>query len=256
MKSNKNDSRDAEAICEAMTRPNMRFVPVKTVAQQDIQALHRVRSRLVGQRTALVNQIRGLLAEYGLILPQQISHVRRGLPALLENTENGLTALARELGRELYAELGQLDERIERLEGLLQRVFRQQADCQRLAQVEGIGLLTATALVAAVGDPTLFRNGREFAAWLGLVPRQHSSGGKTVLLGISKRGDRYLRTLLIHGARAVVCRAATKSDARSQWVAAVKRRRGMLKACVALANKNARIAWALMAHAEPYRKAA
>jgi transposase len=256
VKSNKNDSRDAEAICEAMTRPNMRFVPVKTVAQQDIQALHRVRSRLVGQRTALVNQIRGLLAEYGLILPQQISHVRRGLPALLENTENGLTALARELGRELYAELGQLDERIERLEGLLQRVFRQQADCQRLAQVEGIGLLTATALVAAVGDPTLFRNGREFAAWLGLVPRQHSSGGKTVLLGISKRGDRYLRTLLIHGARAVVCRADTKSDARSRWVAAVKRRRGLLKACVALANKNARIAWALMAHAEPYRKAA
>jgi transposase len=256
VKSNQNDERDAEAICAAVSRPNMRFVPVKTVAQQDIQALHRVRSRLVGQRTALVNQIRGLLAEYGLILPQQISHVRRGLPALLEDTEKSLTALARELGRELYAELIQLDERVERLEKQLPRVFRQHASCQRRAQVEGVGVLTATALVAAVSDPTLFRNGREFAAWLGLVPRQPSSGGKTVLLGIRKRGDRYLRTRLIHGARAAVYRVDTKSDPRSRWVAAVKRRRGLLKACVALANKKARIAWALRAHEEPYRKAA
>jgi transposase len=169
---------------------------------------------LGGQRTALVNQIRGLLAEYGLILPQQMSHVRRGLPLLLEEADNGLTALARELGRELYAELVQLDERIERLEGQLQRVFRQHAGCQRLAQGEGVGVLTATALVAAVGDPSLFRNGREFAAWPGLVPRQQSSGGKTVLLGISKRGDPYLRTLLIHGARTVVYRADTKSVGR------------------------------------------
>ena len=256
VKSNKNDANDAEAICEAVSRPHMRFVPAKSVEQQDIQSLHRVRSRLVSSRTGLVNQIRGLLAEYGIVLPQYVSQLRRGLPLVVEDTDNELTAFSRRLFASLYEELLSLEEKIDALDEQIESVYRTSEPCQRVAAVEGIGPLTATALVAAMSDGKAFKNGRQFAAWLGLVPRQHSSGGKARLLVISKRGDTYLRTLLIHGARSVVCRAGRKTDRRSVWIADQQRRLGTSKACVAVANKNARIVWSLIARGESYRRAA
>jgi transposase len=255
VKSNKNDAADAEAICEAVARPNMRFVPVKTVAQQDIQAVHRVRERRVLARTALVNQIRGLLAEYGLVIPLKRNAVSQALPRILEDADNGLTALAREFVADLYEELQTLSHAVGAYDAKIERLFKANPVCQRLAKVEGVGPVTATALVAA-GDAKVFRNGRQMAAWLGLVPRQYSSGGKQTLLGISKRGDTYLRTLLIHGARAAVAAARRKQDVRSRWITALAERRGANIAAVALANKNARVLWALMARGEEYRTAA
>jgi len=254
VKSNKNDANDAEAICEAVTRPSMRFVPAKSVEQQDIQLLHRVRSRLVGARTQLGNQVRGLLMEYGVVLPQHIGQLRRGLPEVLEDETNELTALSRRLLACLYEELVALDEKIANLEKELRAVYEASEPCRRIAAVEGIGLLTATAAVAAISDGKVFENGRQFAAWLGLVPRQHSSGGKPRLFGISKRGDTYLRTLFIHGARSVVYRACRKTDPRSVWIADKQRNLGTTKACVAVANKNARIVWSLIARGEQYRR--
>ena len=234
----------------------MRFVPLKTVESHDIQAIHRLRSRLIKERTALGNQVRGLLAERGIVMPQGMSRLRQQLPVIVEDEGNTLTPLGREGLRELYEELGALDERVARADRLVQRVFTQTAACQRLAKVEGIGPVVATALVAAVGNAKEFANGRHLAAWLGLVPRQSSSGGKERLLGISKRGDRYLRTLLIHGARATVHRARRKTDARSRWIMSLEQRRGKNIAVVAIANKNARIAWALLTREAEYRKAA
>lgn len=256
VKSNKNDANDAEAICEAVSRPQMRFVPAKSVEQQDIQSLHRVRSRLVSSRTQLASQVRGLLAEYGIVMPQGIGQLRRGLPLILENAENELTDFGRRLFASLYEELVHLDEKIAAMDDQVKAVYRTSEPCQRVAAVEGIGPLIATALIAAVSDGRSFKNGRQFAAWLGLVPRQHSTGGKTRLFGISKRGDPYLRTLLIHGARSVVYRASRKTDPRSRWIADKQRRLGTSKACVALANKNARIVWSLIARGESYRHAA
>lgn len=253
VKSNKNDANDAEAICEAVGRPNMRFVPGKSVEQQDIQLLHRVRSRLVSCRTQLANQVRGLLMEYGIILPRQIGQLRRGLPEILEDESNELTSLSRRLLVSLYHELVDLDSKIEQMEKELRVLYAASEPCQRIAAVEGIGLLSATALIAALSDGRVFQNGRQFAAWLGLVPRQHSSGGKARLFSISKRGDPYLRTLLIHGARSVVYRACRKKDVRSVWIADKQRRLGTSKACVAVANKNARIVWSLIARGQPYR---
>lgn len=254
VKSNKNDARDAEAVCEAVARPGMRFVPAKTVAQQDIQAVHRIRERRVSARTALLNQIRGLLAEYGLVIPLKRNAVSQALPRILEDADNGLTALAREFVAELYEELRALGHAVGTYDAKIERLFKANPVCRRLAEVEGAGPVTATALVAA-GDAGAFQNGRQMAAWLGLVPRQHSSGGKNVLLGISKRGDTYLRTLLIHGARAAVAAAKQKQDARSRWITALAARRGANIAACALANKNTRILWALMARGEEYRKA-
>ncbi len=256
VKSNKNDANDAEAICEAVSRPQMRFVPAKSVEQQDIQSLHRVRGRLVSSRTGLANQIRGLLSEYGIVLPQHVSQLRRGLPLILEDASNELTAFSRRLFASLHNELLALEEKIGALDEQIESVYQTSEPCQRVAAVEGIGPLTATALVAAMSDGKAFKNGRQFAAWLGLVPRQHSSGGKARLLGISKRGDTYLRTLLIHGARSVVSRASRKTDRRSLWIADKQRRLGTSKACVAVANKNARIVWSLIAREEVYRRAA
>ena len=256
VKSNKNDYNDAEAICEAIVRPSMRFVSIKRIEHQDIQALHRVRERLIKERTALVNQIRGLLSEYGIILPMGVHNVRKGLPAILDDIENELTSVARELFADLYTELRSLEERIAKCHRHIERIFLSNPVCHKLAEVEGVGTLTATALIAAIGDPRIFKNGRQMAAWLGLVPRQSSTGGKTVLLGMTKRGNRYLRTLLIHGARAVLRYAPNKSDARSHWIISVKNRRGSNIAAVSLANKNARILWALMSRDETYRKAA
>ena len=256
VKSQKNDANDAEAICEAVTRPNMRFVPAKSIAQQDLQCLHRVRSRLVASRTQLINQVRGLLAEYGVVLPQNAGQVRNGLPAVLEDAENQLTGFGRELFRSLYEELAQLDERIDEADHRIQVAFQSTPDCKRIAAVEGVGPLIATAVVAAISNGHAFTNGRQFSTWLGLVPRQHSSGGKSRLLGISKHGDSYLRTLLIHGARSVVYRAKAKTDKRSLWIAEKQQRLGTTKTCVAVANKNARIIWSLIAHEQEYRRAA
>lgn len=242
VKTNKNDYNDAEAICEAVTRPTMRFVAIKSVDQQNIQALHRMRSRLVSQRTGLVNHIRGILLEYGLVLPQGITQVRKNLRPLLEDRNTILPLMIRELIHELMDELILLDNRITQFDQRIKKICAMSEVCQRLIQVPGIGPMSATALVATIGDISYFKNGRHLSAWLGLVPRQSSSGNKQVLLGISKRGDKYLRKLLIHGARAVIYRMKN----RSTWIQALVARSGINKACVALANKNARIIWALM----------
>jgi transposase len=256
LQSQKNDANDAAAICEAISRPQMRFVPRKTVEQQDLQALHRVRSRLIGTRTQIGNQVRGLLAEYGIVLPLHLSHVRKMLPQLTDENETRLSGFAKRLFTTLYEELCALDQRILVIEAELNQAFQQNALCQRIAEVEGIGPVTATAVVAAISNGNTFHNGRQFAAWLGLVPRQHSSGDKQRLSGITKRGDCYLRTLMVHGSRSVVFRASKKDDARSKWIAEKQKKLGTAKACVAVANKNARIIWALLAHDEPYRRAA
>ncbi|WP_289007832.1 IS110 family transposase [uncultured Idiomarina sp.] len=256
VKSNKNDAADAEAICEAAQRPNMRFVPTKSIEQQDIQSLHRIRSQAVARRTALGNQIRGLLMEYGVIIPKGISFIRKQIPLVLEDAENGLTVLFRELLSELYEEMKHLDKRIETLELKLQNIAANNEACQLLLTIPGIGLLSATALLAAIGDVTAFKNGRELAAWLGLVPKQQSTGGKPTLLGISKRGDTYLRTLMIHGGRTVVRVADKHDDRRNQWIQELDKRRGKNISAVAVANKNARIAWAVLTKKEPYKAAA
>lgn len=253
VKSNKNDAVDAEAICEAVQRPTMRFVPTKSIEQQDLQSLHRIRSQLVARRTAQANQVRGLLMEYGLVIPKGISYVRKAVPSILGDAENVLSTLFRELLNELYEELVHLDKRIRSLEQKLVTLSAQHEDCQRLLTIPGVGLLTATALMAAIGDVTVFKNGRELAAWLGLVPKQHSTGGKQTLMGISKRGDSYLRTLLIHGGRSVVRVAHKHQDTRNRWIGDIKKRRGENISNVAVANKNARIAWALLTRKENYQ---
>lgn len=252
VKGNKNDANDAAAICEAVSRHSMRFVAVKTVDQQDLQAQHRVRSLLVRQRTAKANEIRGLLGEYGIVVGQRIDRLRCALPVLLERTDRGLSDPLRLLLAGLQEDLIRLDERVTQLDRVIERAAKEDATARRLQQIPGIGPITATALVASVGDARQFRRARDMAAWLGLVPRQRSSGGKDVLLGISKRGDAYLRTLLIHGARAVTRVASRKSDPRSRWIDRLSKRRHANIAAVALANKNARIAWALMTRQTDY----
>lgn len=253
VKGNKNDYNDAEAIAEAAQRPNMRFVPIKSVEQQDVQNFHRQRERIKKERNALVNQIRGLLAEYGIVINKGVAAVRSDLPRILEDADNGLNALSRELFAELQDELLSLDERLKHCEHRIKVMNKGNAVCQRLDGILGIGTITASATYAAAGDGKEFNNGRHFSAWLGLVPGQHSSGGKPVLLGISKRGNRYLRTLYIHGARAVLQHSATKQDRFSRWAQQVLARRGHNKACVAVANKLARMAWVIMARGESYR---
>lgn len=252
-KSQKNDCNDAAAICEAVGRPSMRFVPVKSAGQQDVQALHRIRFQLIKWRTALANEIRGLLAEYGIVIAKGIGPLRRQLPLILEDGENCLSGLFREVLSEMAERFKLIDQRIRQYDLKVEHIFRQDERCQRLAKVEGVGSLIATALVAAVGNAHEFKSGRELSAWLGLVPRQHSSGGRNVLLGISKRGDRYLRTLLIHGARAAVRVVERRRDPRSIAINRLKLRHGANVAAVALANHNARVLWALLTRGEDYR---
>ena len=252
VKSNKNDANDAEAICEAVARPTMRFVAIKSIAQQDIQAMHRIRSEQVKQRTAKVNQIRGLLAEYGIIVGQRVDVLRHALPQLLEDAEQGLTADFRVLLADLNQDLVRLDERVDVLDKQIRTLANSHPGAKRLQQIPGIGPIIATALICAIGDGRQFKRGRDMAAWLGLTPRQHSSGGKERLLGISKRGDAYLRTLLIHGARSVLYVAGRKEDPRSRWLQSLCSRRHKNIAAVALANKNARIAWALLSKDRDY----
>ena len=255
VKGNKNDYNDAEGICEAVSRPTMRFVALKTLEQQDIQALHRIRQSRVKTRTALVNQIRGLLGEYGIVVAQGINAVRTQVPEILEDGENGLTDRFRRWLSEQYEYLRALDEQVKHYEKEIEQHYRDSEACRRIGAVEGMGPMGATAIVSAYGRAREYKNGRQFAASLGLVPRQHSTGGHPVLLGISKRGDRYIRSLLIHGARAVVRRVEKKTDPRSRWIQRLVVKRGKNKAAVALANKNARIIWALLSREEAYRPA-
>ena len=222
VKSNKNDAKDAEAICEAMSRPNMRFVTVKRVEQQDIQATHRIRAELITQRTAKANQIRGLVAEYGLVAPTHLSALRAAIPCWLEDAENGLTGSFRSLLHGVWDDLLALDDRVGEMDQVIQQLAANNEDCVRLQQLRGI------------------------------TPKQHSSGDRDRLLGISKRGDVYLRTLMIHGARAVVARAKHKDDRLSRWVTGIATRRHPNVAAVALANKTARMAWAMLRHETDY----
>jgi transposase len=253
VKSNKNDARDAEAICEAMSRPHMRFVAVKTIEQQDLQAAHRIRAELTKQRTAKANQIRGLVTEYGLVASQELGQLRRALPCWLEDAQNGLSGRFRRLLDGLWGDLQALDERVAELDREITRLAQNDPLAKRLQQLRGVGPITATALVAAVGNGAQFSTGRQMSAALGLTPRQKSSGGKERLLGISKRGDTYLRTLLIHGARAVIQMAKDKDDRLSQWVTRLAVRSHPNVAAVALANKTARMAWAMLRNGTDYQ---
>ena len=256
VKSNKTDAADAEAICEAAQRPNMRFVSIKEIEQQDLQSLHRMRSMAVSSRTALINQIRGLLQEYGIEIAKGPRQLFAQLPLILEDADNGLSPLLRELLSDLHEELTHLDKRVNRYDKKIAHISEQDEDAKRLQTIPGIGPIIATALVAAIGSSVAnFKNGRELAAWLGLVPRQHSTGGRNQLLGISKRGDSYLRNLLIHGARSVLRCIDKKTDRRSVWIKSLMERRHKNIATIALANKMARTVFALLKKEEDFKPA-
>jgi transposase len=254
VKSNKNDAADAQAICEAVSRPSMRFVAIKTVEQQTVLSMHRAREGFIKTRTATANQMRGLLAEFGLVLPRGITRLAEHVPALLEQAASRVPGAFIELIRTLLAHLSSLDERVKELEQAIKHWHRHDVLSQHVAQIPGVGPITASALVASVGDPSQFKNGRQLAAWLGLVPRQHSTGGKPKLLGISKRGDGYLRKLLLLGAHTVLIRARASANPDA-WVNKLLERRHVNIVAIAVANKNARIAWALMVHGENYNPA-
>jgi len=256
VKTNKNDFIDAEAIAEAVGRPTMRFVPIKSDDQLDLQSLHRVRERWVMRRTAVVNQIRGLLLERGITVPKGRRHLDAALPEILEDAAGKLSAALRLLLKQLNLELEQLAARLEEAETLIELTARNSEACRRLDAIPGIGPVTATALIAAIGNGAAFRKGREFAAWVGLVPREHSTGGRQKLLGISKRGNTYLRKLFVQCARAVLQQRSKQSAGLSAWLGQLTVRAHRNVVCVALANKLARIAWAVLATGQAYRPAA
>jgi transposase len=249
---NKNDFNDAQAIHEAVLRPNKRVVKVKTEEQQDMQLLHNIRQDLVDKRTALVNQLRGLLMERGIVIPKGINHVRKELPFILEDAENGLTHLSRELFAEHYQKLKELDQAIKSHERRIGRLCQQNQRSKRFLDVPGVGIIIASIIAADIGDGKGYACGRDYAASLGVVPKQHSSGDKQVYLGVSKRGNRYIRKMLIHGARSVLKTCYNKTDKLSLWLQALIERRGFNKATVALANKNARILWAMASQDKGY----
>ena len=252
VKTNKNDMADAEAICEAVRRPNMRFVAIKTIEQQAILSVHRARQGFVKARTAQGNQIRGLLSEFGIVIPVGIRSIMKQIPEILEDGDNGLPGTMRHLIDRLTENLKEMDRQVKELEAQILIWHRENEASRKLAEIPGLGPITASAIVATVGNAREFKNGRQLAAWLGLVPKQHSSGGKQTLLGISKRGDSYLRTLMIHGARAVI-RFAEKKSQPGGWLRKVMARRNKNVAAVALANKNARIVWALLTKDRMFR---
>ena len=254
-KNDKNDRNDAEAICEAVNRPSMRFVPVKGLRHQDVQCLHRIRTRLVSNRTAAGNEIRGLLLEYGITVAVGLKNLRRELPAIVEKQANELSEEVRIIFQRLYEELVSLDKEIDFYDEKIKVVFKSEPICKKLSKVEGIGLLTATALFSSVSDPKAYKNGRQFSASLGLVPKQNSSGNRQRLLSITKRGDSYLRTLLIHGSRAYLRVVLSKKDKKSLWAAEKIKQRGFNRAAVAVAAKNARTVWALMKNNATYQVA-
>jgi transposase len=252
VKSLKNDVNDAEAVCEAISRPHMRFVPIKTAEQQDLQAVHRVRDTLMRHRKAKANQIRGLVAEYGIVAPKTMVPLRRAVPDWLEDAENGLSYTFRVLLQGLWEDLKGLEQRVKELDKQIEAVSESHPDAKRLKQLRGIGPLTSTALVAQLGDGKHFKRGRQAAASLGLTPRHHGTGGKNLVYGITKRGDPYLRCILIHGARAVVSQAKQRDDNLSQWLTDLADRKHTNVAAVALANKTVRIAWAMLRHGTDY----
>jgi transposase len=254
----KNDTNDAAAICEAVSRPKMRFVPVKSVEQQAVLAIHRLRQGLVEERTALANRLRGLLTEYGVVVGVGLDRLRHALPEILEDGAHPIPGIAREVFANAAQQLRELDARIAGYDRRIAALARARASepAQRLMKIEGVGRVTATAIVASVGNAIVFKNGRQFAAWLGLTPRQRSTGGKQRLGAMTKHGDVYLRTLLIHGARAVLRLTPKRSDAKSRWAESLRRRCPDNVAAVALAAKHARIIWALLAGAQEYQPAA
>ena len=257
LKANKNDTLDAEAIAEAVGRPTMRFVPIKTIAQVDLQTMHRIRDRMVSQRTSLIAQIRCFLLEYGVVMAAGVAAFKRDLPKLLAEREAQLSPTLLLLVGRLREELRSLEERIEEISREIQDFAAKDDTARRLMTIPGIGPLGATAFLSAVGDVRRFRRARDLAAWIGLVPRQHSTGGKNTLLGISKRGNSYLRRLLIHGARSCLLHLHRDRDRLGAWLSDLEKRTHRNKAVIALANKIARIAWALMAHPDrTYRRAA
>jgi transposase len=253
VKTNKSDRNDAEAICEAVGRPNMRFVPVKTAEMQAVLGLHRARQGFVKARTAQANQIRGLLAEFGIVIPKGIGHIAKRLPEILEDAENGLPGMMRQLVRALGEQLKAVDKQVGEMERQIKLWHRDNEQSRKLEAIAGIGPITASAYVALVGDAKSFKNARQVPAWLGMVPRQDGTGGKAKLGRISKRGDVYLRTLLIHGARAVIAQVERKPEQADGWLKKLLARRNKNVAAVALAAKNARIAWALLAHERTYQ---
>jgi transposase len=252
VKRNKNDVNDAAGIAAAARDPDMRFCEVKSEEQQDIQSVHRIRSLLIQQRTALANQIRGLLAEYGIVIPRGTSYIRSTLPEILSNNPNDMGGLIFTCLMELYDRFVSLDKQIAQYDKKIEGLFKSNEACQRLEKIPGIGALGATILASILGNGSSFKNGRHFAAFLGLTPRQHSSGGKERILGISKGGDSYIRSLLIHGSRAVILWASKKTDRQSMWIKSLKARRGYNKTAVALANKIARTAWAIIKEGANY----
>jgi transposase len=252
VKSNKNDYVDAEAIAEAVQRPTMRFVPIKSEAQLDLQALHRVRDRWMGRRTAVINQIRGFLLEHGISIAVGPAHLKRHIPSILEDADNLLSSRMRALLVELRDEWEKLETQIEEIDREFAQAAKKEENCRRLLTIPGIGPLTATALTAAIGNGTAFHKSRDLAAWLGLVPRQHSTGGKSRLLGISKRGNPYLRRLFIHGGRAVVARVRRENHTFGSWLDHLEARSPRNVVVVAMANKLARIAWAVLTRGQVY----
>ena len=255
VKSNKNDYLDAEAIAEAVERENMRFVPIKTDDQLDLQALHRVRERLVSRRTAVINQVRAFLLERGITFRKGPATLRRQMPEILENADAQLSPRMRNLLATLWQEWKQLEDQVESLSSEIGSICDSDPACQRLRQIPGVGPLVATAVVAAIGNGAAFRKGREFAAWLGLIPKQYSTGGKAKLLGISKRGNPYLRKMFIHGARAAVLRLKRDGSLIGAWMNGLEARAPRNVLIVAMANKLARITWAVLSSGEPYRAA-
>ena len=254
VKTNKSDRNDAEAICEAVGRPNMRFVPVKTADQQAVLSLHRARQGFVKARTAQGNQIRGLLAEFGIVIPKGIGHIAKRLPEILEDGENALPGMMREMFRRLGENLKEMDKQVGELERHIKLWHRENEPSRKLEAIAGIGPITASAFVATVGDAKSFKNARQIPAWLGMVPRHEGTGGKVKLGRISKRGDAYLRTMLIHGARSVIAQFARKPEQADEWLKKLLARRNKNIAAVALAARNARIAWALLAHERDYQR--
>jgi len=249
---NKNDFNDAAGIFDAVTRPNKRQVTIKTIEQQDIQLIHKVRQGLVAKRTALVNQTRGLLSERGIIMLKGVNQVRKQLPLILEDAENDLTSLSREVFSEQYTKLVVLDDEIKKQDQRIVQLCKNNDMAKRFLEVPGVGPMTASIVASDIGGGKGYERSRDYAASLGIVPKQHSSGDKQVYLGISKRGNRYIRTLLIHGARAVLKNCRKKEDKLNLWLQALIERRGFNKAAVALANKNARILWAMASKEKEY----
>ena len=252
-KGGKNDNNDAEAICEATNRPGLWEVPVKTVDQQAVLCVHRVRQGLVHDRTGLINQLRGLLSEFGIVMPRGRYSAQKAIPCILEDADNGLPDLARQIIADLWQRIRTANEQILAYDRELARLVREDERAKRLMTIPGVGEQTATGILASAPDPQMFKNSRQFAAWLGLVPRQYTTGGHIRLGRITKRGDTYLRNCLVHGARSVVAALSDKTDRVSCWVRQLIERRGYLRAVVALAARNARLIWTLMMKQEDYK---